>query len=127
MPLWPVLVIGGLICLGIGQLALHQLMPKLRTRERRGLSPRPVPDPEDSQWASARLLWHIWTLKTSADGPRYRRHVMTVRWLPVVGLGLFVASGFAMQAGGQHAHPDEADRAPSHSLSIVGPAEPVVP
>ena len=127
MPLWPVLLLGGLICFGIGRLALDQLMPRLKTRERRGLSARPVPDPEDSQWAAARLLWHIWTVKASTEGPRYRRHVMTVRWLPLLGIGLIVASAFVMQAGARHAPLDESARPPSLSLAIGGQAEPVVP
>lgn len=127
MPLWPVLAIGGLICLGIGRLALYQLMPKLRTRERRGLSPAPVPDPEDSQWAWARLLWLIWTTETSSEGPRYRRHVMIVRWVPVLGLGLMVASLFAMQAGTPPGPSEDPNRPPAVSLSIGGNTAPAAP
>ncbi len=127
MPLSPILAISGLICFGIGRLALHQLMPKLRTRERRGLLRAPTPEPEDSRWAGARLLWLIWTLDTAADGPRYRRDVMMVRWFPVLGIGLMVASVFAMQAGPRHEPSDDLKRPPDVSLSIGGGAEQVAP
>jgi hypothetical protein len=127
MPLWTVLAISGFVCLGIGRLALYQLMPKLRTRERRGLLPRPTPEPEDSRWAAARLLWLIWTVETPANAPRYRRHVMMVRWFPVLGLGLMVASVFALQAGARHQASSDTNRPPQVSVAIGGDTEPVVP
>lgn len=97
MPLWAALAVSGLVCIGIGRLALYQLIPKLKARERRSQLSASVPDPQDSQLAGARLFWLIWTLKTSHEGPRFRSHVWLVRWLAVIGFGLLVASPFVMQ------------------------------
>ena len=127
MPLWAILAISGVLCFGIGRLALYQLMPKLRTRERRGLRRAPTPEPEDSRWAGARLLWLIWTTETSTDGPRYRRHIMIVRWVPILGLGLMVASLFAMRAETPPGPSEDPTRPPAVLLSIGGEMEPAVP
>jgi len=127
MPLSTLLAIAGVVAFALGGLALIQLMPKLRTRERRGEISSPVPDPQDSQLAGARLLGLIWSVKTSAERPRFRRHVMLVRWLPVIGAGLLISSAVVMQE--QERSYDEAvgKAPPSVTVSLAGASEPVAP
>jgi hypothetical protein len=104
-------------------LAFYQLLPKLKSRERRGEILAPVPDPQDTQLAGTRLLWLIWTLETPGDRPRFRRHIMAVRWLPLIGFGLLVGSAFVMQSE-VRSTADALNGPPSVTLSIDGEAEP---
>ncbi len=125
MPLSTLLAVAGLVAFALGGLALIQLMPKLRSRERRGEISSPVPDPHDSQLAGARLLGLIWSVKTSAERPRFRRHVMLVRWLPVVGAGLLVSSAFAMPERERSTAEAVGTAPPSVTISLAAESEPV--
>ncbi len=127
MPLSTLLAIAGVVAFALGGLALIQLMPKLRTRERRGEISSPVPDPQDSQLAGARLLGLIWSVKTSAERPRFRRHVMLVRWLPVIGAGLLISSAVVMQEQERSSAGAVGKAPPSVTVSLAGESEPVVP
>lgn len=127
MPLATLLAVAGLVAFALGGLALVRLMPRLRTRERRGEISSPVPDPQDSQLAGARLLGLIWSLKTSAERPRFRRHVMLVRWLPVIGAGLLISSAVAMQERERSSSEAVGEAPPPVTISLAGESEPVVP
>lgn len=113
-------LVAGVLTLGLSQLALYRLIPKLRARERRGDLSGPVPDPEESHFAYSRLYGLIWTLKTSDDGPRFRRHVMLVRWLPVIGIVLIVTGLFAMDGGAPSVSRDAGNRPPPVTIPISG-------
>lgn len=118
-PLSTFVSVAGMAALGLGMLALYQLMPKLRTRERRGDLSTPVPNPEDSHLAGVRLFWLVWTLKTSEDRPRFRRHVMLVRWLPVIGVGLLAIVPFVMQTEAGSGAADASNGPPPLTIAVA--------
>lgn len=119
MPLSAYFAIGGVLTLLLGGLAAYQLRPKLMARERRGEITRPVPDPQDSGTAGLRLLWLIWTVRTSADRPGFLRHVLLVRWAPIIGGILIAASIFAMKVETLSTAEDAANGPPPVTISVA--------
>lgn len=119
------LAVGGVLAFCVGAWSTYRLMPKLRAREQRGDFATPVPDPGETQAGGVRLMAFVWKMRTSADRPRFRRHVMLVRWAPVVGAGLMLASLAAVQTERRPAGADDPDAPPPVMLSIGADPEPV--
>lgn len=118
------LALAGLLTSGIGYLAIYRLMPKLRSRELRGEITTPVPDPMEDRMAAFRLLSLVWSLRTSSERPRFRRHVMLVRWTPIVSISLMLASVIAMQTESGQATAVRPGVPPPVTLSVSGELEP---